>query len=234
MLLSGDIMGIASLQMESAGSGVALFINGPAGDIQPQNSACKGAPSFVGSKILSDAVATLRTETQTTTDIEIETKSVIVSFGKTDMNLTLERVSNCTSGGFLDICGICKFLDCDLNLHLGPEWLQEEPRFTAIKMKVAGTKFGMVTIPGEAIQELGFQIRSDIIAAGCVSALSNAVFSLCAPFSQQFSGSTAVSFWATARLIWVICERPTCLLILCSQHLTHSQHDPARVRCWRL
>jgi hypothetical protein len=80
--------------------------------------------------------------------------------------LTLERVSNCTSGGFLDICGICKFLDCDLNLHLGPEWLQEQPRFTAIKMKVNGTKFGMVTIPGEAIQELGFQIRSDIIAAG--------------------------------------------------------------------
>ena len=78
----------------------------------------------------------------------------------------LDRVSNCTSGGFLDICGICKFLDCDLNLRLGPEWLQEEPRFTAIKMKVAGTSYGMVTIPGEAIQELGFQIRSDIIAAG--------------------------------------------------------------------
>jgi hypothetical protein len=166
MLLSGDIMGIASLQMESAGSGVALFINGPAGDIQPQGSACKGAPSFAGSKTLSDAVAALRADTHPTTDIQIETKSVIVKFGKTDMNLTLERVSNCTSGGFLDICGICKFLDCDLNLHLGPEWLQEEPRFTAVKMKVAGTSYGMVTIPGEAIQELGFQIRSDIIAAG--------------------------------------------------------------------
>ena len=146
MLLSGDIMGIASLQIESAGSGVALFINGPAGDIQPLGSACKGAPSFVGSKTLSDAVAALRADTLPTTDIEIETKSVIVNFGKTDMNLTLERVSNCTSGGFLDICGICKFLDCDLNLHLGPEWLQEEPRFTAIKMKVATTKFGRVKL----------------------------------------------------------------------------------------
>jgi hypothetical protein len=173
MLLSGDIMGVASLQMESSNSGVALFINGPAGDIQPQKSACKDAPSFAGSKTLSDAVIALRAGTQPTTDISIETKSVVVSFGKTDMNLTLERVSNCTSGGFLDICGVCKFLDCDLNLHLGPEWLQEEPRFTAIKMKVGPTTFGMVTIPGEAIQELGFQIRSDIIAAGCAILLSD-------------------------------------------------------------
>jgi hypothetical protein len=171
MLLSGDIMGVASLQIESTESGVALFINGPAGDIQPQNSACMGAPSFAGSKTLSDAVVALRADTKPTTEIQVETKSVIVSFGKTDMNLTLERVSNCTSGGFLDICGVCKFLDCDLNLHLGPEWLQEEPRFTAVKMKVGTTTFGMVTIPGEAIQELGFQIRSDIIAAGCVSLL---------------------------------------------------------------
>ena len=194
MLLSGDIMGIASLQIESAGSGVALFINGPAGDIQPLGSACKGAPSFVGSKTLSDAVAALRADTLPTTDIEIETKSVVVNFGKTDMNLTLERVSNCTSGGFLDICGICKFLDCDLNLHLGPEWLQEEPRFTAIKMKVAGTKFGMVTIPGEAIQELGFQIRSDIIAAGCVKALPHSAhpkFNSHHIGSQAWSGLTA-------------------------------------------
>ena len=166
MLLSGDIMGIASSQMESSGAGVALFINGPAGDLQPQDAACQGAPSFAGSKTLSDAVYALRNATQTEIDIEIEAKSVIVNFGKTDMNLTLERVSNCTSGGFLDICGICKFLDCNLNLHLGPEWLQEQPRFTAIKMTIGGTSYGMVTIPGEAIQELGFQIRSDISAAG--------------------------------------------------------------------
>ena len=169
MLLSGDIMGIASSQMEAAGAGVALFINGPAGDLQPQGSACKDAPSFAGSKTLSDAVVALRNSTQATTDIEIEAKSVIVNFGKTDMNLTLERISNCTSGGFLDICGLCNFLDCKLNLHLGPEWLQEQPRFTAIKMKIGGTSYGMVTIPGEAIQELGFQIRSDISAAGYAS-----------------------------------------------------------------
>jgi hypothetical protein len=174
MLLSGDIMGIASSQMEAAGAGVALFINGPAGDLQPQGSACKDAPSFAGSKTLSDAVVALRNSTQATTDIEIEAKSVIVNFGKTDMNLTLERISNCTSGGFLDICGLCNFLDCKLNLHLGPEWLQEQPRFTAIKMKIGGTSYGMVTIPGEAIQELGFQIRSDISAAGYASWRSTA------------------------------------------------------------
>jgi hypothetical protein len=211
MLLSGDIMGVASLQIESTDSGVALFINGPAGDIQPQNSACVGAPNFAGSKTLSDAVVALRADTKPTTDIQIETKSVIVSFGKTDMNLTLERVSNCTSGGFLDICGVCKFLDCDLNLHLGPEWLQEEPRFTAIKMKVGTTTFGMVTIPGEAIQELGFQIRSDIIAAGCVLLLSDPLAfthstTLYHSSSQTLSDSIEASCWATVKLIWVTCE----------------------------
>jgi hypothetical protein len=32
----------------------------------------------------------------------------VVNFGPTNLNLTLQRLDNCTQGGPLDICSICK------------------------------------------------------------------------------------------------------------------------------
>jgi len=82
------------------------------------------------------------------------------------MNLTLARMDNCSSGGFLDICGICAFLNCDLDLHLDDTWLENNPRFSAFRFNINGTNTLLVTIPGEAIVELGSWIRNATLALG--------------------------------------------------------------------
>ena len=66
-------------------------------------------------------------------NLEMVLYSQIVPFGPTILNATLARFENCTSGGPLDICSICAVLHCDLNPHLNTAWLNENPRFTAIR-----------------------------------------------------------------------------------------------------
>ena len=44
-------------------------------------------------------------------------------------------VQNCTTGGPLDVCSICEVLKCDLNPRLNSGWLNENPRFTAIRCR---------------------------------------------------------------------------------------------------
>ena len=33
----------------------------------------------------------------------------------------------------MDICALCEVLHCDINAHLNGGWLENEPRFTAIR-----------------------------------------------------------------------------------------------------
>lgn len=172
MNLSGDIMGVASIEAEKAIGGVVQFANGAAGDIHPAGVACEQAPVFTGSTILAQNIASTRSATTTSSDVFLTTASSIVNFGVTQMNLTLARIADCSKGGPLDLCSMCSALHCDLNLHLGSSWLQESPRFSAVAFRVGGTRgaggvtTAIATIPGEAIQELGFNVRDDIAALG--------------------------------------------------------------------
>eukprot|EP00163_Fabomonas_tropica_P015439 TRINITY_DN28234_c0_g1_i1.p1 TRINITY_DN28234_c0_g1~~TRINITY_DN28234_c0_g1_i1.p1 ORF type:complete len:506 (+),score=121.43 TRINITY_DN28234_c0_g1_i1:33-1520(+) len=167
MQSSADIMGEANRLIEESIGGVSMFINADAGDIDPCDGCCNSPPSFNGSHIMSQKVLETRAAINTsTTDIALATQSNVVPFGPTDLNITLSRWGNCTKGGFLDICSICAILRCDLNAHLPSSWIEENPRFTALRIDSGGKKWAMVTVPGEPLVELGWQIRNDSLALG--------------------------------------------------------------------
>jgi len=168
MKYSSDIMGAANEILDSSGKyGIALFTNADAGDVDPAPGMCNNEPLFVGSVKMADEVEKVWQTIKTTSSVEMATYSYTVPFGETDLNYTLERFNNCTHGGPLDICTICTILRCDLNVHLGPAWIEQNPRFTAVRMTQDGVKNTVfVTVPGEALVELGWWIRNDTLKLG--------------------------------------------------------------------
>jgi len=161
MYFSGDIMGVANEIIEQDVGGVALFMNGDAGDIDPGPNMCNDAPNFNGSGIMAKAVVSLRANITAYSEIEIVGITHVVPFGPTDLNATLARFDNCSSGGYLDICSLCAVLDCDLNAHLYSNWIENSPRFTAYRITINGVNTVFASIPGEALVELGWWIRND-------------------------------------------------------------------------
>lgn len=165
LLASGDILGKASEYIEKLTDGAfAVYLQGAAGDADPANGACDNAPEFAGAATMAQAVAQTREalKPKLSASIHVSVASHYVDFGKTQMNLTLARIENCTSGGPLDICSICKVLDCDANLHLGPDWIDQVPRFVALRIDAAGEHNVIVTMPGEPLFELGNWVRADM------------------------------------------------------------------------
>jgi len=66
----------------------------------------------------------------------------------------------------LDICTFCEIFDCDLNAHLYSSWIQQMPRFTAFSFVINGIKTVAVSMPGEALLELGWLVRNDTLDMG--------------------------------------------------------------------
>lgn len=166
LMASGDIMGKACEMIEDLVGGVALFINGDAGDIDPTSHSCKNAPDFFGSSTMASAVDKVRSSLTPTDQVAIQAYTNVVQFGPTDLNATLGRFDNCTAGGPLDICTICSVLRCDLNAHLYSSWIEQSPRFTAFSFLVYDTKTVVVSMPGEALVELGWWVRNDTLDMG--------------------------------------------------------------------
>jgi hypothetical protein len=79
---------------------------------------------------------------------------------------SLLELTERATGGPLDICSICRVLDCDANIALDESWVEENPRFTALNWQVNGKKIGMVTLPGEPLIELGWMVRNDTLELG--------------------------------------------------------------------
>eukprot|EP01080_Neovahlkampfia_damariscottae_P011216 gene11216-4038_t len=163
MQLSGDVMGVANELIEEKGLGVAIFMNGAAGDAAPGNGMCDNKPKFDGSKKFAEEIEKRRKLIETSPELDIKVDSVVQNFGLTQMNLTIERVSNCTDGGWMNICGLChsRMLNCTANVRLGDRWVENKPRFTGIQLTSLGQTHGFVTLPGEAIQEIAHQIRAE-------------------------------------------------------------------------
>jgi neutral ceramidase len=161
MKATGDISGVANEIMEKNGLGIALYMNAASGDTAPSGGMCDEKPLMKGSKIFAEEVGKFRQNIPTVTTGEIKANSVVTNFGLTQMNLTFERVGNCTSGGFMNICSICKFFDCRVNLKLNSTWIENTPKFTGVRIKLDGKNYGFVTVPGEAVQDLGYQIKDD-------------------------------------------------------------------------
>jgi len=163
MLTSGDIMGKACEFIEEKLGVPALFVNSDAGDIDPCGPSCDNAPNFNGAMNMSAAVIALWQTLTPTTNVQIAASSQIIDFGPTDLNYTLARFNNCTSGGTLDICTICAAIRCDLNAHMPASWIDNQPRFTSFRFDINGESFGIVTFPGEGLVELGWQVRNDTL-----------------------------------------------------------------------
>jgi hypothetical protein len=138
-----------------------MFFNSDAGDINPNSYGCSNKPNMTGSVKLSNAVVATHAKIKPSANVSLAISFVEADFGLTNLNLTLERVGNCSHGGPLEICTICHYLNCDLNLHLGSHWVENNARFNAIKLNVANTDHMIITIPGEALSQLGKEIRLD-------------------------------------------------------------------------
>lgn len=166
MMSNGDIMGAANDHIEDVIGGVALFINADAGDIAPAPSACAGKPNFAGAPVIATHVQQIHDNAKVSSNVNLASVSMTVPFGPTDMNLTLGRVANCSQGGPLDICSICRVLDCDANLHLDSAWIEQSPTFTALSVKIEDVYTLMVTLPGEPLLQLGWEVRNDSMDLG--------------------------------------------------------------------
>ena len=135
-------------------------------DIDPTNEACSGQPKYAGAQQMASAVASTRTSIKTSDDAAVTVAATVVSFGPTNLNATLERFSNCTHGGPLDVCTICEVLKCDVNAHLPGNWVENSPVFTAVRFDILGRTSVMVTMPGEPLLQLGWWVRNDTAALG--------------------------------------------------------------------
>jgi neutral ceramidase len=158
---SADIMGYACDLIEAQLGGVALFVNGDAGDIDPAPTMCDLAPHFKGSPLMADAVVSVARGLTMSDSAELAVYAHNVPFGPTNLNYTLGRFNNCTTGGTLDICTLCSLLRCDINVHMPSSFIENDPIFTALRLSIAGNDTVIVSIPGEALVELGWWIRND-------------------------------------------------------------------------
>jgi neutral ceramidase len=214
MKFSGDIMGKASQYIEEQVGGIALFINADAGDIDPTAEACSNMPEFKGAAIIAKAVATERASLAVTQNVSMRVYSKIIPFGFTSLNITLSRFADCKSGGPLDICTICEVLQCDLNLHLDSAWVEQNPLFTALAFEVNGKNTLLVTLPGEPLLELGWEVRNDTKDMGFddtfLCGYSNSHMGYFATPNEYDVGGyeSQLSFWGryTAELIRNACD----------------------------
>lgn len=58
--------------------------------------------------MIANEVQKVRGGIKTSDTVGLQSYSMVVPFGETDLNLTLARVENCTHGGPLDICSLCE------------------------------------------------------------------------------------------------------------------------------
>ena len=129
-----------------------------------------GDPStWTGPAVFAAAVRNASLALQPVSTGSLSAVSKRVNFGPVVMNLTLARLGdNCSNahGGELDLCDFCKVIPCHLDPPFQSGWIENTPLFTAVRLDVNNKRVGMVTMPGEALLQLGWQIRNDTQAMG--------------------------------------------------------------------
>jgi len=202
MKFSSDVMGSVNDWVEENVGGTSFFVNADAGDVNPVFSvSCNNPPNFSGGKVIGSKVSEIRATLKPSDTLSIAAHSHTLDFGLTQLNLTLARVGDCKSGGPLDICSICFFLNCDLNLHLGSAWVETRAKLSAVKITVNNKNFGLISIPGEALTELGRYLYDDMAKLGFddtfLLGYSNNYMGYFAPPDEYDIGSyeSALTFW---------------------------------------
>jgi len=80
------------------------------------HNTCNNKPQYDGAPVIATAVMNTRNNINMSQNVTIKVAAQVVSFGETNGNLTLARVDNCTKGGPLDICTICKVVSVQCKL----------------------------------------------------------------------------------------------------------------------
>lgn len=193
MKFHGDCMGVANSLIEHDIGGVSLFVNSDAGDIAPAHcenwvsshmivdAVSRLRPEIKTSAQIDELVVASEIVDFGPTHMNLTLQRFVLFFNNFFQFILIflrftnafyhvhtNRLANCTHGGYLDICTFCssKFLNCDWDAHLKENWIDEKPRFTAVRIKVLGKNTLLVTAPGEPIQALGNHIKRDAKAMG--------------------------------------------------------------------
>jgi Neutral/alkaline non-lysosomal ceramidase, N-terminal len=166
MKRSADIMGVANKVIETQLGGVALFLQGDAGDVSPAGGQCDNKPMMTGGVTMGNTALQLRSSLATFASGELATASVVHDMGPTSPDWTLAQTANCTTGGPYNICSICAVIDCSLNWPLGQGWVDETLRFNSVRLTLNGKHTAFSTCPFEAITEFGMWVRNDTSALG--------------------------------------------------------------------
>jgi hypothetical protein len=155
---SPDNMGAVSTFVEQNDGGIALFINGPEGDIAPKGSIAD-ITDILGNEIIEN-----RPEPVNTSDwLELKTAYEIVNFGNPRIDDPLQRILSMEYGElefteFLEEVGVTS----ETTLILDSSWLENEFRFQAIRIG----KTLLSSVPGEPIYDIGLIIRDNGVDMG--------------------------------------------------------------------
>lgn len=153
MEFSADVMGDAGRYIEARGGGVALFVNGAEGDINP-DVGHGDAASLAAGAILGQAALDERARIATTHDVDIASAFEIVDMGQPHIYLDASRLQGAIPGGFTtflhSIGGIAGAIP------LGPDFMDREFRFQAVRLHNAV----IASVPGEAIKAVGDEIKA--------------------------------------------------------------------------
>lgn len=208
MEYSADVMGMASATVEQALGCPVLFANAAEGDIAPINSG--EAAMQDARELIAPAILGLWETTDTSDAIEITNKSETVAFGPARLNLGAKLLNPPDPAACADQClGVIQY-QVGLPLEFGPQWIENEFRFQAIRLNDTV----IATVPGEPIMELGRRIKSDGRALGfrnvLIFALANGHMSYIATESEYFYGGyeALATFWgpATAARVRTACQ----------------------------
>ena len=154
---SADIMGAASEKIEAELNIPAIFANGAEGDIRPASGGAAGIEKHA--PVIAAKVKEVFEGITTTPDVTLETAHEVVPFGKAKLDLTLQRII----GEYEELQVLLLFgINPGFKITLPNGWFETEFRFQAIRLNDTA----IVSLPGEAIHQLGLQTKEDGKALG--------------------------------------------------------------------
>jgi hypothetical protein len=152
-LLSADIMGGVSAELESRNLGVALFVNSGEGDIAPNFADDAGIKQ--NAPLMADGIAATRSATATVSSLDIHDTSETIDMGAPFLDATVGRItqqfsSTIQTSGWFAVLGQLGVTSLGVQIPIPNGWMEREFRFQAIRMG----KWGFASIPGEAIHTI--------------------------------------------------------------------------------
>jgi neutral ceramidase len=155
MNYSADFMGAASAKMEAALGIPALFANGAEGDIKPSKSGTAGIEALT--PLVAQKAVEVFNGIETTSSVTLKSAYEVIPFGDAAIDFSLNRAFGSYSP--LNYVQVMQALGWNpsFKIKLNSDWFENVFRFQAIRFNDTV----IVSLPGEAIHQLGLEIKSD-------------------------------------------------------------------------